>query len=95
MHTIQLELEEELAAKLIPYRDKLSEMLELGLEALREREAQERRTDRSRVLEVLRASPHVHVPSPPNGEGVYVRRTPVQITGQPVSEIVIADRGAR
>ena len=41
MHTIQLELEEELAARLVPYRDKLPEMLELGLEALPEREVRE------------------------------------------------------
>ena len=42
MHTIQLELEGELAEKLDPYRDKLSELLELGLGALQERERQER-----------------------------------------------------
>ena len=95
MHTIQLELEEELAARLIPYRDKLPEMLELGLEALQEREARERQEQRKRVLAVLRASPHVHVPPPPNGDAPYVRLSPVQVTGEPVSEIVVAERGAR
>jgi hypothetical protein len=95
MHTIQLELEEELAAKLVPYRDKLPEMLELGLEALQEREAQERQEARKRVLGVLGAAPQVNVPQPSNGGAQYVRLTPVQITGQPVSEIVIAERGAQ
>ena len=95
MHTIQLELEEELAAKLVPYRDKLPEMLELGLEALQEREARERQEERKRVLAVLGAAPQVSLPRPPNGDAPYTRRSPVQITGQPVSEIVIAERGAR
>jgi len=94
MHTIQLELEEELAAKLIPYRDKLPEMLELGLRALQEREVQERQKAQERVLAVLRASSEVHVPGPPNGDGPYLRHPPVEVTGQPVSEIVIAQRGS-
>ena len=95
MHTIQLELEEGLAAKLVPYRDKLPEMLELGLEALQEREAQARQKERSRILEVLEAAPQTSVPQPLNGDAPYVRRGPVPITGRPVSEIVIAERGAR
>jgi hypothetical protein len=95
MHTIQLELEEELAARLGPYRDKLPEMLKLGLEALQEREVQERQEEHRRVLAVLGAAPQVNLPKPPNGDASYTRRSPVEITGQPVSEIVIADRGAR
>lgn len=95
MHTIQLELEEELAAKLIPYRDKLPEMLELGLEALQELETRERQEKRKRVLAVLGAAPQVNLPEPPNGDAPYIRLSPVEITGQPVSEIVIAERGAR
>ena len=94
MHIIQLELEEGLAAKLSPYRDKMSGILELGLQALQEREAQERQKTRERVLTALRASSEVHVPLPPNGEGPYLRHPPAQIAGQPVSEIVIAQRGA-
>jgi hypothetical protein len=93
MHTIHLELEEELAAKLVPYRDKLLEMLKLGLQVLREREKREREKARERVLEVLSASAQVRVPQPPNGQEPYTRLTPVQIVGQPVSEIVIAQRG--
>jgi hypothetical protein len=95
MHTIQLELEEDLAARLVPYRDKLPEMLELGLEALQKREVRERQEARKRVLSVLGAAPQVNVPQPLNGDAPYTRLSPVQITGQPVSEIVIAERGAR
>ena len=93
MHTIQLELEEDLAAKLAPYRDHLPEMLELGLQALREREAHNRKQVRARVLEVLSASPQVQVPRQPNGQESYTRLTPVKVKGQSVSEIVIAQRG--
>jgi hypothetical protein len=92
MHTIQLEVEEGLAAKLAPYRDKLPEMLELGLQALQEQEADNRKKARARVLEVLSASPHVHVPDPLDGQAPYTRQTPVQVEGQPVSEIVIEQR---
>jgi hypothetical protein len=93
MHTIQLELEEDLAAKLVPYRDKLQEMLELGLQALQEREAQNQEYARARVLEVLSASSEAHVPEPPNGQESYTRLTPVPLEGRQVSEIVIAQRG--
>jgi hypothetical protein len=93
MHTIQLELEEDLAARLIPYRDKLPEMLELGLQALQEQEAESRKRARNRMLEVLSASPGIRVPEPPNGHGLYVRHTPVQAAGEPASQIVIAQRG--
>jgi len=95
MHTIQLELEERLAAKLVPYRDKLPEMLELGLEAVQKREARERQEERRRVLAVLGAAAQINLPEPPNGDAPYTRLSPIEITGQPVSEIVIAERGAR
>jgi hypothetical protein len=94
MHTIHLELEEELAAKLTPYRDKLSEILDLGLQAIQERETKERYQARERVLAALKDSSDVNVPRPPSGKGPYLRHPPVQTVGQPVSEIAIAQRGA-
>ena len=93
MYTIQLELEDELAEKLTPYRDKLLALLELGLQEWLERERQESLALRERLLRVLAASGKVEMPRPYTGEKLYIRRTPVPITGKPVSELVVEQRG--
>ena len=93
MHTIQLELQEPLAEKLVSYQDRLVELLELGLQVWLERERQEQPTDRERLLWVLTASGKVKIPQPYTGGRPYVRNTPVPITGRPVSELLIEQRG--
>jgi len=55
MYTIQLELEDELAEKLAPYRDKLLALLELGLQEWLERERQESLALGERLLLILTA----------------------------------------
>lgn len=93
MVTIQLEIPDELAKKLTPYRNQLLELLELGLQERLERERQEQRGQREGLLQVLAASGKVKMPKPYTGTRRYVRHTPVPITGKPVSEIIIEQRG--
>ena len=93
MYTIQLELRDELAEKLAPYHDRLMELLELGLQEWLEREQREHMVPRERLLRVLAASDKMKMPRPYTGEKPYVRHTPVPITGRPVSELLIKQRG--
>jgi hypothetical protein len=93
MSTIRLEIPNELAEKLAPYQDQLPELLELGLQEWLERQQQERLALRKRLLQVLAASGKVEIPRPYVGEKPYVRHTPVPITGKPVSELIIEQRG--
>jgi hypothetical protein len=93
MHTIQLELRDELAEKLAPYHDKLLELLELGLQEWLERERQKHLSPKERLLQILAASDKIKMPRPYTGEEPYVRHTPVPITGKPVSELLIEQRG--
>jgi hypothetical protein len=93
MHTIQLEISDQLAEKLAPYHDQLPRFLELGLQTWLERERQERLSLRERLLQALTTSGKVTLPQTYTGEKPYVRHTPVPITGKPVSEIVIEQRG--
>ncbi len=95
MRTIQLEIPDELAEKVAPYRDHLPELLEMGLQAWLERERQGRLAQQERVLQVLAASGRVALPQPYTGEKPYVRQTPISATGRPVSQIVIEQRGPR
>ncbi len=96
MKTIQLQISDELAIQLAPYQEQWAVLLEAGLRAWQqtvppkqdEREAEP-------VRRVLAASGRVRVPKPYSGTKPYVRRTPVPISGQPVSEIVIEQRGTR
>ncbi len=94
MHTVQLELSDELAKTLTPYSDKLSVLLELGLQEWLKREQRESLPARERVLRLLAGSDQVKVPRPYTGEKPYVRHTPIPITGEPVSDIVVEQRGA-
>jgi hypothetical protein len=140
MHTIEIEIPDELAQRLAPYHDQLPALLEAGLQVWHEElattpvqmpaallarqqalldkqntgtsltfeEQQEvealaalaqrvslKRALVERIHAVLAASGRVHLPKPYTGAKPYVRHTPVPITGQPVSEIVIEQRGPR
>ena len=96
MQTIQIEIPDELALKLLPYQHDLPSLLEAGL-AVKEHTAQPTSIDgeAERVRRVLLASGRVRVPSPHTDAAPYVRHTPVAITGQAISEIVIEQRGER
>jgi hypothetical protein len=140
MHTIEIEIPDELAQRLAPYHDQLPALLEAGLQVWREEltitpvqmpaalharqqalldkqntgaplsseERQEaealaalaQRVSLKRALvekihAVLATSDLVSMPKPDPNPEAYVRRTPVPITGKPVSEIVIEQRGER
>jgi len=93
MTVIQLEVPDKLAKKLEPYRDRLPELLELGLQKWQEHEQQSPQAEKEKVLQILAASGKVSLPQPYTGKKPYIRRTPVPITGKPASEIVIEQRG--
>jgi hypothetical protein len=96
MSIIQLEIPNELAEKLRPYGNRLVELLELGLQKWQEREQQERQAQQQdHLLQVLVASGKVTMPKPYPGKKPYVSQTPVPISGKPVSELIIEQRGPR
>ena len=88
MGIIHIELEDELIKKLSPHRNKLAQLLELGLQVLEERERQ-KNLDLYRALE---RSGKVRAPEP-DQKAPYVRHSPVSVRGQDVSKIVIEQRG--
>lgn len=96
MQTIQIEIPDDLALKLLPYRDELSSLLEAGL-AIKQLTPllDPNETEAERVRRIFAASGRVRMPMHYPGKLPYVRHTPVPITGQPVSEIIIAQRGER
>ena len=94
MHRIQVEIPDRLAEKLAPHRDRLPELLELGLQVWLEGKEQERVVTHEGLLHALAASGKVTLPQPYRGEKPYGRHTPVPITGKPVSRIIIEQRGA-
>jgi hypothetical protein len=99
MKTIHIEVPDDLAKRLALYKDPLIEVLESGLEMLETRvkadSGTELATEREAVLRALAGSANIRVPISLGTEETYVRCTPVQITGKPVSEIAIEQRGPR
>ena len=95
MHTIQLDIPDELAERLEPYSDHLLILLELGLQAWMAHEQQEHGAVREDILQILAVPGKVTLPQPYPGPEPYVRHTPIPITGKPISELVIEYRGPR
>ena len=93
MYTIQLELSDELAEKLAPYRDKLLVLLELGLQEWLKQKQQENQVGKEHLRQVLAESGKVEIPQSHEREKPYVRHTPVPLIGKPVSQWVIEQRG--
>lgn len=94
MSIIRIEISDKLAKKLRPYQDRLIELLELGLQKVQEREQDEHQSQQQEQLfQILATSDKVTLPKPYTGEKPYVRQTPVPITGKPISEILIEQRG--
>jgi hypothetical protein len=95
MRTIQLEIPDNLANRLAPHEDHLVELLELGLDTWQKEGEPHPETERERVRRVLSAAENITLPDEDAAQLPYVRRTPVKITGKPVSEIAIEQRGPR
>ena len=95
MHTIQIEISDQLAAQLAPYHTELPALLEAGLRSRQRKERKAIEPEAERIHRVLAASGLVILPTPaPNGEAT-TRRSPVPMTGKLVSEIAIEQRGER
>jgi hypothetical protein len=95
MRTIQLDIPDELAARLAPYSDNLVALLELGLQTWMAHERQEHLALPEGILQILATSGKVAIPQPYTGPAPYVRQAPIPITGKPVSELVLEHRGPR
>ena len=95
MHTMQLDIPDDLAARLAPYSDNLVALLELGLQAWTAHEMQEQLALREGLLRRLATSGKVAIPQPYTGPAPYLRHTPIPITGKSVSELVLEHRGPR
>lgn len=95
MHTIQIEVSDQLAAQLAPYREQLPNLLEAGLRAWQRKRRRPAETEAERIRRVLAASGLVTLPKPDPNPEATARRRPVPITGKPVSEIAIEQRGER
>ena len=89
MH-IEVEVPEDVARRLEAQRERLSEVLQLGLEVL-ERQEEARPLTREEVLEALKELPFVRVSDEYAPERL-TRPPLIEAKGKPVSEIVIEDR---
>ena len=93
MCIIELEISDELAGRLSPYRAKLPEILEIGLQVHVEREQYPQRALSKELPLILADSEKVRWPKPYAENRAYVRHTPVSSVGKPTSEVVIEQRG--
>ena len=96
--TIQIQVPSELARRLSPYQSELPRILEWGLRHVeRETEAESPPSTREDVLAVLRST-GILVELEPAIAARYragsdqMRRTPVQVKGKPLSEMIIEER---
>lgn len=96
MPKITLEVSDELANRLAPYQDILSEIIEMGLRQVEARARAEGAADRShrrqRVLDALCTTGIVAVPEESVDTRPHSRRTPIEAGGKPASEIIIETR---
>lgn len=95
MHTIQIEISDQLATQLSPYRESLPALLEAGLRAWKRKSRQRQSETTAQIRQALIASGKVLSPDFEGAPHDYVRQSPIIIGGQPVSEIAIEQRGAQ
>lgn len=92
MVTIPVELPDELAAKVLPWRDRLPEMIELGLRQLgivSTSLPDAGRSDKQKILAALESTGLVTLPK---AAARRTRRLPIYVGGPPASEMIIAER---
>lgn len=94
MITIPVQLSEDLAERVRPVQDRLSEIIELGLSQWRQQPVL---TPRQRVEQLWEAEGLVEpiVPSAARHQKARRKRqAPIPAGGQPASELIIQQRGA-
>ena len=97
MVTIPLRVSEQLAGRIIPLQDRLTEIIELGLRQI-EAEANvsaeaNRVVNKLQVLAALSATGLVTLPRLTTPSRNRVRHTPIKSGGLPVSQMIIQERG--
>ena len=105
METVQLEVPVELAQRLRGHPGKLAQILEWGLHVAEVKEQKAAATPtgaksqtRQKMLEALRSTGLVveldaALAARYQANATRPRRTPVYVTGRPLSEIIVAERG--
>jgi len=94
MITIPLQLPNDLARRVMPFQDRLAEILELGLRQVEMSEKSEAgySLGKQEVLEALATTGIVTLPTPAARRRAHARRTPIKAGGTPASQIIIAER---
>jgi hypothetical protein len=94
MITIPLELPNDLARRVMPFQDRLAEIIELGLRQIEmsvKPEASYPQTEQE-VLDALASTGIVTLPTPGARCKAGARRTPIRAGGPPASQVIIAER---
>jgi hypothetical protein len=95
MDTISLQVSEDLAGRLLPLKDRLPEIIELGLRYWSE---QTQLTPRQQAEKLWEATGLLVAREPSvtyDTASARKRRTPIQAGGKPASEIIIEQRGGQ
>lgn len=97
MRTISLQISDELAKQLAPYQEQWPLLLAIGLQTWQQKQRVTNgvSVNNAQIQRVLAASDLIILPTPESKTTPYARQTPVPITGTPVSEIIIEQRGER
>ncbi len=97
--TISLEVPPELARQLTPLRDRLPEIIELGLRQWEVKAREEVETNcitlKQQVLAALHSTGIVTMPEPTTVSQDSMRHTPIKAGGPPASEMIIKERRDR
>ncbi len=94
MITIPLELPNDLARRVMPFQDRLEEIIELGLRQIEINQRPEAGypQNKQQVLDALASTGIVSLPTPAARRKARSRRTPIKAGGPPASEMIVAER---
>ena len=94
MITIPVQLSNELAQRVMPLKDRLPEIIELGLRQIEIEKQAEASTSQAKqhVLDAMASTGIVTLPRAAAGREPRARHTPILAGGRPASELIIAER---
>jgi len=92
MPQVTLDIPDDLVTQLTPFREHLLDLLRLGLAEQQRIQAGEHPAKLDQVLQQMADEGKLLRPKPALSRRSRVRRSLVQVTGKPVSEIVIEQR---